>query len=688
MGQLIGTNEDGQIAPDAVDLLRSAGLAHADQVAELSALADRGTRAEAARRHVSYPSYWWASWFEGAEKDLWGVTLADPATVGFVIVNPNSGPGDAESVDWQTQAEIARGAGATVLGYVSTDYANAGIARDGSRTHEAIIADIAKYRAWYGVDGIFLDEVSNGWGDAQKNDHTWYAELTAAIREAHPGIVLVGNAGTNTRPEYLPLFDVLVTFEKSAAEYLAATDAQLTPNEYRGQPASKFWHMVHDVTSPAQATAVLERAAKSNVGHLYVTDDTNAHEPPAMWGNPYDRPPAAWLLAKQRAWARGTPPAVPDVSTRRNRVSIIGDSFSSPGYGSNHGHIWHLVAMSHADGTLVANYAQNGHTASDAITGLTASWEPDIPNAQLTKAKADVSQSVIVCLGYNDQNNSVPRETFYANMRRIARELRTAGKQAIIMQPPIPVRARAEAIPALRDYLSDLPALCDEEGAIYLRTWDLIGDTQGLPPEYDQGDGSHMNAAGHEAVGRAIAPRLRKAIEGLGEYAAAIRTPRPFTASFETLADGATSPSTAKIITAPESSRDIFPSGEAVLMDLGMNDNPYVSISVKYQGENLGGARLKFTFSYEVISMPAAKVSNGTASAGLQVQAGTYNPWSFEDLWGGVKLQGSRGVASVIATVPADLTEYVFALTLHGVKRASGDAPAQVRVGAGRIERI
>lgn len=685
MGQLIGTNEDGQIAPDAVDLLRSAGLAHADQVAELAALADRGTRAEAARRHVSYPSYWWASWYEGTEKDLWGVTLADPATVGFVIVNPSSGPGESESVDWQTQAEIARGAGATVLGYVSTDYANAGIARDGSRTHEAIIADIAKYRAWYGVDGIFLDEVSNGWGDAQQNDHTWYAELTAAIREANPGIVLVGNAGTSTRPEYLPLFEVLVTFEKSAAEYLAATDAQLTPNEYRGQPASKFWHMVHDVTSPAQATAVLERASKANVGHLYVTDDTNAHEPPAMWGNPYDRPPAAWLLAKQRAWARGTPPAVPDVSTRRNRVSIIGDSFSSPGYGSNHGHIWHLVAMSHADGIFVGNYAANGHTAADAIEGRTADWGPDLPNAQLTKAKADASQSVVICLGYNDENNAVPRETFYSNMRRIVRELRTAGKQAIIVQPPIPIRARAAAIPALRDYLSDLPSLCDEEGAIYLRTWDLIGDELGLPPEYDQGDGSHMNAAGHDAVGRAIAPRLRKAIEGLGEYAAAIRTPRPLTTGFETMTDAA---STGKGITVPESSRDIFPTGEAILMDLGIGDNTYISLGIPYRGADLAGARLKFTFSYEVVSMPAAKVSNSTVNAGLHVQVGTFDPWQFTTVWGGVKLAGSRGVASVVSTVPAGVTEYVFALTLLGIKRATGDAAAQVRVGAGRIERI
>lgn len=376
---------------------------------------------------------------------------------------------------------------------------------------------------------------------------------------------------------------------------------------------------------------------------------------------------------------------IPDVSTPRNRVSIIGDSFSSTGYGSNFGHIWHTVAMSHANGALVGNYAQNGHTAADAIEGRTADWGPDLPNAQLTKAKNDVSQSVIVCLGYNDQNKSVPRETFYANMRRIASELRDAGKRAVIVQPPIPIRARAAAIPALRDYFADLPTLCDEERAVYLPTWDLIGDDLGLPSEYDQGDGSHMNSYGHDAVGRAIAPRLRKAIDGLGEYAAAIRTPSPFTVGIETMTDAE---STANAVTVPESSRDIFPSGEAILMDLGIGDDTYVSLGVPYRGDNLAGSRLRFTFSYEIVSMPAAKVSNSTTNAGLYVQGGTFDPWEFTTLWGGVKLQGSRGVASVVATVPAGVTEYVFALSLLGIQRATGDATAQVRVGAGRVEKI
>ena len=62
---------------------------------------------------------------------------------------------------------------------------------------------------------------------------------------------------------------------------------------------------------------------------------------------------------------------------RRNLVSIIGDSFSSTGYGTNYGHIWHTVALAHADGTLVGNYARTAtplptpSKAAPPIGGLT-----------------------------------------------------------------------------------------------------------------------------------------------------------------------------------------------------------------------------------------------------------------------------------------------------------------------------
>ena len=123
--------------------------------------------------------------------------------------------------------------------------------------------------------------------------------------------------------------------------------------------------------------------------------------------------------------------------------------------------------------------------------------------------------------------------------------------------------------------------------------------------------------------------------------------------------------------------------------DIGIGDDNYVSIGVPYRGTDLAGSLLRFTFSYEVVSMPEELVDQTVTNAGLYAQHGTFDPWVFKNLWGGIKLQGSRGVASMVARVPDDVTnEYVFALTVLGMQRADGDAPAQVRVGAGRIEKV
>ena len=369
----------------------------------------------------------------------------------------------------------------------------------------------------------------------------------------------------------------------------------------------------------------------------------------------------------------------------RRRVSIIGDSFSSTGYGTNWGHIWHTVALSHADGILVGNYAANGHTALDALEGRTSDWGADPDNSQISRAEKDVSQSVVICLGYNDQNNGVSQGSYIDTMRTLIRRVKGAGKRAIVVQPPIPIRARAGAIPELKDYLSGLSDLSAEEDAFYVPTWDLLGDYRGLPNEWGQGDGSHVNAGGHDAFGRVVAPRLLEAIGGLGEFASATRTPSPLTDPVEVMTDAS---STSNVKAVPEYSRDLFPSGEAYSMELGISNDSYVSLGVPYRGTDLGGKTLRLTFSYEIVSLPAAKVSNTTTNAGLFVQAGTFNPWEFRTIWGGLKLEGSRGVASVVSTVPAGITEWVFALTLLGITRTEGDPPVQVRVGSARVEEV
>lgn len=699
MAGLVGFDENGLLSRAGVKVLTDSGIASSGSVEQVAAKVDRSTRTDAARRRVSYPSYWWASYYQPRESDTWADTLSDPSTVGFVIVNPNSGPGETASSDWQVQMDVARASGATVLGYVSSDYANAAIARDGSRTPENIIAEIQSYVEWYGIDGVFLDEVSNGWSEEQADDHVWYGDLVRSLRGQFPELILVGNAGTNTRRDYAEMFDVLVTFEGTAERYLTTEKTNLLPSDYQGIASTKFWHMVHDVESREQATAVLSLASEVGAGHIYLTDDSNTHEPPAMWGNPYDVPPASWLLGLQRDWARyqssSDPELTPRVAAlekrisdpliRHNHISIIGDSFSSTGYGSNYGHIWHTIAMAHANAVLVGNYAQNGHTALDALEGRTSDWSPDPENSQVTRAEKDASNAVIICLGYNDQNNSVPQSEYEESLAQMVKRISQAGKLAIVMEPPIPLSARASAIPELEKYVSGLRRVAETNGGTFLPTWDLVGDRKGVSSAWDQGDGSHLKAEGHDAFGLAVAPRLMKVVNSLGEYAGAIRTPAPISEDPQVMVGDKCS---ATVIDVPQASRDIFPSGKAMLFDLGVSADPYVSVGYVYKGENLGGSFLRLTFSYEVVSVDENRVKKEEPTAGLYVQSGTFNPWKFDVVWGGVKLNTSRGVASVLVQVPENLNEWVFAFTFWGIERIEGDSPAQVRVGSARVEEV
>lgn len=258
-------------------------------------------------RRISYPSYWPHSyWQEDPASDIWARVMDDPRQTGIVLVNPDSGPGATKQQDWVIQSQVIRQSGASVSGYVSTNYADKGPARTvGSRGHDKILSEIQQHIDWYGVTGVFLDEVSNGWNDAQKNDHVWYGELVKKIRAKHgEGFTIIGNCGTVCREEYLPLFDVVVTYESDAAKYVSTPVKDLHPQVFRRYGHGKFWHMVHDVTSQPQARQVLNRAGEIGVHHLYITDGTNAHTPPALWGNPYGAPPAGWLHMMQRAWAR------------------------------------------------------------------------------------------------------------------------------------------------------------------------------------------------------------------------------------------------------------------------------------------------------------------------------------------------------------------------------------------------
>ncbi len=169
----------------------------------------------------------------------------------MVVVNPDSGPGAGEGRGYAEAVRTLQAAGVRVLGYVPTTY--------GSRPLAAVLADVGRYLAWYGVDGIFFDEASA--------DGALLPYYRAASRQARgdSGRVVVLNPGVPPAAGYFDVADVVVTFEGTYAGYASAMAA--TPDWLRRIAPDRVAHLVYDATR-AEA---LDAVADATAGYVYVT---------------------------------------------------------------------------------------------------------------------------------------------------------------------------------------------------------------------------------------------------------------------------------------------------------------------------------------------------------------------------------------------------------------------------------
>lgn len=202
------------------------------------------------------------------------------------IMNPATGPGsnpDADSVkDYAKAVKDFQDAGGKVLGYVYTCYAvndcESGLPPE--RSAAQVIEDAEKYQSWYGVDGIFLDEMS----DAETEPVlAFYAEVAAGLEAIRSDWVVVGNTGAPAPEVYLDFVDTIVTFENVAQNHSAAPAvgwASTRPSRAQAQ-------LVYAAGTAADLEAAIARAADRNVLYIYVTDD--------VLPNQWDRLPSYWL---------------------------------------------------------------------------------------------------------------------------------------------------------------------------------------------------------------------------------------------------------------------------------------------------------------------------------------------------------------------------------------------------------
>jgi hypothetical protein len=199
-------------------------------------------------QRMAIPSYF-------APGPLWTKLEAASPGVGLAIINPNSGPGDAVRADYVAQVKEAKAHGVTVLGYVHTSY--------GKRPLAEVQAEIEKFRQWYGVDGIFLDEVTND--DAHL---PYYFQCHTLVQSGQPKAVVVINPGTPVTEGYMKTADIVLTFESDFAAYVKR-DAD--PAWVAHYPAKRFFHLIYGAADEAALRQAVALSKKRNAGWVYVT---------------------------------------------------------------------------------------------------------------------------------------------------------------------------------------------------------------------------------------------------------------------------------------------------------------------------------------------------------------------------------------------------------------------------------
>jgi hypothetical protein len=235
---------------------------------------------------VVVPSYM----YPAADGSAWNSFIAHPVwstqAERIMIVNPNSGPGKDAKADYRNIAAAAQRSGNRVYGYVSTRY--------GKVDPQTVEEEIGKYIKWYGVNGIFVDEVSADAAQVARYYQPLVTAITSAIDDG--GVIL--NAGTYPDASYAQINVPkqsrlqIVVFEDSYASFIKASF--VVPPWARTYPSSMFIHIVYD--TPADDVAkVLQFSAMRHASYVYVTDQTMP--------DPYAALPSYWAELNRAAQA-------------------------------------------------------------------------------------------------------------------------------------------------------------------------------------------------------------------------------------------------------------------------------------------------------------------------------------------------------------------------------------------------
>ncbi len=232
------------------------------------------------------PAYFYPS--SDPTQSYWDELTAAAASGANVtaIMNPANGPGSAFNSDYAAAVNSFRAAGGKVLGYVYTCYGGTQCftGLPPTQTTAQVLAAAQQYADWYGVDGIFLDEMSN-----RLVDLPYYQTVAQGLRAAHAGWRIVGNPGTSAPAAYLNVADTLVTLETGTGSY---ANASTEPWMLTADPARQA-SLFYNVATESAMRALLAEAVARNSSYVYITDDRFIAGDP-LANNPWDQLPSYW----------------------------------------------------------------------------------------------------------------------------------------------------------------------------------------------------------------------------------------------------------------------------------------------------------------------------------------------------------------------------------------------------------
>jgi hypothetical protein len=202
---------------------------------------------------------------------IWKHAVHSKPAPKVMILNVNSGPGNAPLSHFQSLVRQARAAHVTVLGYSATEY--------GTRPAAAVKTEIRDYHRWYKVSGMFLDTAAT-----TASELPYYRTLTRYIRRVDAKPVIWLNPGAYPDRRYLALANVVMAFEGPYASY----EHLRVPRWAARYKPGRFAHVIYRTPGSDLAGAV--RLARSRrAGFVYVTNRSGA-----AGTNPYGALPSYW----------------------------------------------------------------------------------------------------------------------------------------------------------------------------------------------------------------------------------------------------------------------------------------------------------------------------------------------------------------------------------------------------------